>query len=88
MNVILDVDDVSTVISLVTSHVIDNVELSQTTKDAVRDWRRAHDPETLGLDEYAAVFNDALGNLIDERSTRMLRRRGKVRVSAAEGRRQ
>ncbi|MDP6606836.1 MAG: hypothetical protein QF664_11345 [Dehalococcoidia bacterium] len=88
MNVILDVDDVSTVISLVTSQVLDNVELSQTTKDAVRDWRRAHDPETLGLDEYAAVFNEALGNLIDEHSTRMLRRRGKVRVSAAERRRQ
>ncbi|HJM74718.1 MAG TPA: hypothetical protein QGI71_02475 [Dehalococcoidia bacterium] len=87
MNVILDVQDVNTVISLVTAQVLDNVELSQKSVDAVRQWRREHDPETIGLDEYAAVFNEALGNLIDENSTRMLRRRGKMRVSAAEGRR-
>jgi hypothetical protein len=87
LNVILDVQDVSTVISLVTAQVLDNVELSQKSVDAIRQWRREHEPDTISLDEYAAVFNESLGNLIDENSTRMLRRRGKMRVSAAEGRR-
>ena len=86
MNVILDIDEVHTVVSLVTSQVLDRVELSQPSKEAVRRWRREHEPGTPGLDQYAVTFNEAVGNFIDERTTRMLRRRGKLRVSAAEGR--
>ena len=86
MNVILDVDDVSTVISLETSQVLDNVEHSEKGSDAVREWRRDRDPGSIGLDEYAESFNEAIGGVIDERSTRMLRKRGKQRVSAREGR--
>ena len=48
---ILDVQDVNTVISLVTGQVLDNVELSQKSVDAIRQWRREHDPDTIGLDE-------------------------------------
>ena len=86
MNVVLNVEEVHAVISLVTSQVLDHVDVSEETKQAVRQWRRAHDLETTGLDDYAALFNEALGNSIDERTTRMLRRRGKVRISASEGR--
>ena len=86
MNVVLNVDEVHTVIALVTSQVIDGVELSQPGKEAIRRWRRAHDVDTTGLNEYAVVFNEAIGNHIDEQTTRMLRRRGKVHVSTAEER--
>lgn len=86
MNVILNVDEVHTVVSLVTAQVLDHVELAQKTRDAVRQWRREHEPGTTGLDDYAAVFNEAVGNFIDERTTRMLRKRGKVRVSASKRR--
>ena len=86
MNVILNVEEVHTVISLVTSQVLDHVDLAEKSKAAVRRWREERDVDTIGLDEYAAVFNQALGNLIDERTTRMLRQRGKLRISAAEGR--
>jgi hypothetical protein len=86
MNVILNVEEVHTVISLVTSQVLDHVELAEKSKDAVRRWRQERDLDTTGLDQYAEAFNQALGNLIDERTTRMLRRRGKMRISASEGR--
>jgi len=86
VNVILDVDDVGTIISLVTSQVLDNVELSQKGGDAIREWRRDRDPGSIGLDEYAESFNEAIGGVIDERSTRMLRKRGKQRMSARGGR--
>ena len=86
MNVILNVEEVHTIISLVTSQVIDHVDLAEKSKAAVRRWRQERDLGTTGLDEYAEAFNQALGNLIDERTTRMLRRRGKLRISAGEGR--
>ena len=86
MNVILNTDEVQAVISLVTSQVMDHVELSAEAKEAVRRWRRERDPGTPGLDEYALVFNEKIGNFIDARTTRMMRRRGKQRVSASEER--
>lgn len=86
MNVVLNVEEVHTVIALVTSQVIDGVGLSTRGKEAIRRWRREHDVGTTGLNEYAVVFNEAIGNHIDEQTTRMLRRRGKVHISVAEER--
>jgi hypothetical protein len=86
MNVILNVDEVQAVIALVSAQVLDNVELSSEAKEAIRTWRREHDLGTRGLDEYAERFNTSLGNYIDEQTTRYLRRRGSMRVSAREER--
>ncbi len=82
MNVILNVEEVQAIASLVTSQVLDHVDISPQAREAVRAWRRANDVGSTGLDEYTVVFNEALGNAIDERTTRMLRQRGKQRVSA------
>jgi len=86
MNVILNVDEVHAVLTLVTSQVLDNVELSEGAREAIRAWRREHGMETHGLDDYGAKFNATLGTHIDEQTTRYLRRRGSMRVSAREER--
>lgn len=86
MNVILNVDEVAAATSVITSQILDHVDLSQKSREAVRAWRRANDVGGSELDEYAVFFNEALGNSIDERTTRMLRQRGKVRVSESKGR--
>ncbi len=86
MNVILNVDEVHAVLTLVTAQVLDNVELSDGAREAIRAWRREHDLGTQGLDEYGATFNAALGTYIDEQTTRYLRKRGSMRVSAREER--
>ncbi len=86
MNVILNVDEVQAIIALVTAQVLDNVELSTASKEAIRAWRREHDLGTKGLDDYAERFNVALGTHIDAQTTRFLRRRGTMRVSAREER--
>ena len=86
MNVILNIDEVHTVLTLVTSQVLDHVDLSDEAKKAVRDWRRDHAVGGSELDGFAVVFNEAIGNHLDERTTRMVRRRGKVRISAAQER--
>ncbi len=85
MNVILNVDEVHAVLSLVSSQVLDHVDLSQKTRKAIGQWRQEHNVGTVGLDGYAEVLNEALGTHIDAHTTRMLRKRGKVRVSAREG---
>lgn len=82
MNVILNTDEVNAVLTLVSAQVLDHVDLSTDAKKQVRAWRRAHDLDTTGLDEFAETLNTALGNFIDERTTRYVRKRGKIKVSA------
>ncbi len=77
MNVVLNVDEVEAVLSLVTSQVLDGVELSPKAQEAIRQWRTNRAPDTVELDGYAGRLNEAIGNAIDERTTRMLRQRGR-----------
>lgn len=87
MNVVLNTEEVHGVLTLVTSHVIDNAGLSLKAIETIRGWRRERDDGTTGLDDFTETLNVAIGNQIDERTTRMLRKRGKVRVSASTERR-
>ncbi|RJQ08591.1 MAG: hypothetical protein C4558_07820 [Dehalococcoidia bacterium] len=80
MNVILNTDEAHAVLALVSSQVIDHVELSEAARKAIRDWRRAHDVGTAGLEEFTGALNLAIGNYIDERTTRMMRVRGALKV--------
>ncbi len=87
MNVVLNTEEVHGVLTLVTSYVIDSAGLSPKAVETIRGWRRERDDSTTGLDEFTETLNVAIGNFIDERTTRMLRRRGKIRVSASTERR-
>lgn len=80
MNVILNTDEAHVVLALVTSTVLDHVDLSDEAKDRIKDWRTARAPGTIPLDEFTETLNEAVGNFIDERTRRMLRQRGKVKV--------
>jgi len=80
MNVILNTDEAHAVLALVSSQVLDNVELSDAGRKTVRDWRRGRDIGTSGLEEFTAELNLAIGNYIDERTTRMMRVRGSLKV--------
>ena len=62
--------------------VLDHVGMSEDGKKLVRAWRRERDIGTTGLDDFAETMNEAIGNFIDERTTRFLRKRGKIKVSA------
>ena len=80
MNVVPNTDEAQAVLSLVTAQVLDNLELSEAGKQAIRDWRRDRAPGTIPLDEFTKSLNEAIGNFIDERTTRMLRLRGSLKV--------
>ncbi len=82
MNVVLNTEEAHVVLSLVTSSVLDHVDLSDETKAQIKDWRRDHGLATKELDEFTEHLNEAIGNFIDERTRRMMRQRGKIKVQA------
>jgi hypothetical protein len=84
LNVILNTDEVHAVLVRVSSQLIDHAGLSDDAQEAVRRWREAYGVGTDALDTLALGLNEALGNAIDERTTRMVRLRGMRYVSDKE----
>ncbi len=85
MRVILESDEAWSVMMLVVSQVLDHVELSDAGRVAVRKWRADHAEGTEPMERLAESMNGALGNVIDERTRRLIRRKGRY-VSSLEGR--
>jgi hypothetical protein len=84
LNVILDVDEAHAVLARVTGQVIDQAGLSEGACEAIKQWRQDRDPGLKPLDEFTVGFNEALGNHIDEATSRRLRMRGGLAVSLRE----
>ena len=84
MQVILETDEAWSLMSLIVSHIIDHAGASAGGKAALRRWRTDRAVGTVEMDELALALNEALGNTIDEKTTRMVRRRGRY-VSSREG---
>jgi hypothetical protein len=84
MNVVLNTDEANLVMSVITGQLIDQAGLTEAGKKAVREWRRDLAPATIPLDAFTERLNVAIGNFIDERTTRMMRMRGQVKVRERE----
>ena len=78
MNVILNPNEVATVISLVTAQVLDGVDLSEEGKDAIREWRTERVPGRSGLEDFTDDFNDALMGFIEESTKRRYAKAGRL----------
>lgn len=77
MYLILQADEAWSIMTLVVSQVLDRVDLSPEAKAAIKKWRTDHAEGTPAMDELAEGMNEALGALIDERTTRLIRRKGR-----------
>jgi len=84
MNVVLNTDEAHLLLTLVSSQLIDHADLSEEAQKLVQDWRRNRSPGSSELDALTVVVNERLGNHIDERTTRMMRTKGKRKVSERE----
>jgi hypothetical protein len=84
MQVILETDEAHSVMTLVVSQVIDQVELSDEARAALRRWRSDRGEGTAELAELTVSLNESLGTVLDERTTRLIRRKGWY-VSTKEG---
>jgi hypothetical protein len=79
MQIVLETDEAHSLMSLITSYIIDNAGLSQDAKQKVRRWRTDRALGTVEMDEFAVFLNEALGTYVDEKTNRMIRRRGRYR---------
>ena len=87
MQLILETDEAWSLMSLIVSQIIDHAGVSTTGKAGLRRWRTDRAAGTVEMDDLALALNEALGNIIDDKTTRMIRRRGRyVSSREAEGR--
>ena len=76
MRLILEGDEAWSVMTLVISQVLDGVELSDGGRDAVRKWRTERADGAEAMNRLAEELNEALGNAIDERTRKLIWRKG------------
>ncbi len=77
MYVILEQDEAWSVMTLVVSQVLDHADLSEEGRTAVRHWRTTHADGTDEMADLALGMNEALGGLMDERTDRIVKRKGR-----------
>jgi|TARA_B110000438_G_scaffold99646_1_gene98598 hypothetical protein len=80
MNVVLNTDETNVVLALVTSQILDHLDLSTDGKELIRGWRRDHNIGSSSLNDFAVELNEAVGNFIDDNTRRMIRQRGKIKT--------
>ena len=76
MQIILDTDEAWSVMSLVVSQVLDQAELSDEGKATLRKWRTEHNEGTAEMSELTVTLNESIGTVMDEQTTRLIRRQG------------
>jgi len=76
MQVILETDEAWSIMMLCVSQVLDQADLSDEAKNAVRRWRSERADGTGEMSELTVTMNEALGSVLDERTTRLIRRKG------------
>ena len=84
MQVILETDEAHSIMSLVVSQVVDQADLSDEGKAVLRRWRSDRSEGTAEIAELTVSMNESLGTVLDERTTRLIRRKGWY-VSTREG---
>ncbi len=77
MHILLETDEAWSLMSIITSYVIDHSGVSQDGKAKIRRWRSDRALGTVEMDDLATAFNEALGTYLDEKTARMIRRRGR-----------
>ena len=77
MHIVLDSDEAWSLMTTITGYIIDHSGVSQDGKQKVRRWRTERAEGTVEMDELAVAMNEALGTHMDERFSRLIRRRGR-----------
>ena len=77
MQIVVETDEAWSLMSVIASHVIDNSGVSQDGKAKIRRWRADRSVGTVEMDDLTVAINEALGTYLDEKTARMIRRRGR-----------
>jgi hypothetical protein len=85
MRLITEADEAWSIMLLVVAQVLDGVDLSQDGRAAIKQWRSDYAEGTAAMLALAEEMNEALGNVLDERTRKLIRRKGRF-VSSADWR--
>ena len=61
--------------TLIVAQVLDQVEISEASSDAIREWRSQHHDGSGAVHTLAKDMNEALGNAVDDELEQTIRRR-------------
>jgi len=77
MQIVLEADEAWSLMSVITSHVIDHSGVSQDGKQRMRSWRTARAAGSTAMDELAVAMNEAMGTHIEQKTSRTVRQKGR-----------
>ena len=77
MQIVMETDEANSLMTVITSYVIDHAGLSGDGKQRVRKWRTDRPLGSLQMDALAVAMNEALGTYIEEKTDRQVRRKGR-----------
>ena len=77
MQIVMETDEANSLMSVITSYVIDHAGLSQDGKGRVRKWRTDRSAGSTEMDGLAVAMNEALGTYLDEKTDRQVRQKGR-----------
>lgn len=76
MHIILETDEAWSIMTLAVSQIIDQSGISGDGKAKLRRWRTDRADGTAEMDGLAVAMNEALGTVLDEKTTRLIRQKG------------
>ena len=76
MQIILDVDEAWSLMTTMVSQMIDRAGISGDGKAKLRKWRTDRAAGTAEMADLTVEMNEALGSTLDEKTTRLIRRKG------------
>ena len=77
MQIVFETDEAWSLMSVITSWIVDQSGISQEGKQKLSRWRGDRAIGTVEMDELAVDMNKALGTYLDEKTERLVRRRGR-----------
>jgi hypothetical protein len=81
MQVILDVDEAWSLMTVIVSQVIDHANLSGEGRTKLRKWRTDRAVGTAEMADLTIAMNEALGSVLDEKTYRLIRSKGYYKTS-------
>ncbi|HXG43056.1 MAG TPA: hypothetical protein VNL95_10085 [Dehalococcoidia bacterium] len=77
MQVLLEPDEAWSLMLVITSYIVDHSGISGEARARIRRWRNDRAVGTVEMDQLCLEMNRALGNYLDEKTTRQIRMRGR-----------
>ncbi len=76
MQIVIDGEEAWSLMTIMVSQMIDKAGLSQDGKAKLRKWRTDRAEGTVLMSDLAVELNEALGSSLDEKTYRLIRRKG------------